>query len=126
MARHARSEEFAKLSGATKKHPERYKKQIPKSDHDLGLAPAHLSDAAKVVWFELEAYSLKGVLTGADRFILEVTSTLLAEYRESPGDFAVGKYTHLIGCLARLGLTPSDRQKLGTDRKPEGNPFDDF
>ena len=44
----------------------------------------------------------------------------------NPSEFAVGKYTHLIGLLARLGMTPADRQKLGTEKQPEGNPFEEF
>lgn len=126
MARHAQPVELAKLKGADKVHPERYRGEVPKSGLSLGIAPAHLSEDAKAIWFELEAYALPGVLTGADRFVLEVTCTLFAEYRRSPDDFAVGKYAPLIGNLARLGLSPSDRQKLGVAKPEKENPFNDF
>jgi hypothetical protein len=85
-----------------------------------------LTQAAKGVWFELETYALKGVLTGADRLIVETTSVLVAQFRGDPEGFPAAKLGHMIGCLARLGLTPADRQRLGSDRKPEGNPFDEF
>jgi hypothetical protein len=86
-----------------------------------------LTDEAKVCWFELESLAPTGVLKGADRIALEALSNLLAEYRKNPPEFAVGKYTHLIGMLARLGMTPADRQKLGTEKaSDEGNEFDRF
>ena len=47
--------------------------------------------------------------------MLEMASNLLSEYRESPVEFPIGKYSHLIGCLARFGMSPSDRTKLGVE-----------
>lgn len=133
MARHPQSREVADLKGATRKHPERYRKTPPAVEMPLGNAPDHLDKTgekdwtASEIWFELESYAPRGVLTGADRITMEVLSNLLVEYRKAPSEFAVGKYTHLIGCLARLGMTPADRQKLGVE-KPEdkGNEFDEF
>ena len=126
MARHAQPREVAELKGAPRKHPERYLKEPPKSAQPLGQAPEHLSAAAKAVWFEIESLAPVGVLTGADRLTLEVLAELLAEFREDPRAFAVGRFTHLIGCLARLGMSPADRQKLGMEKAKEGNAFDDF
>jgi len=126
MARHAQPREVAQLKGATRHDPQRYRKEPPKSAQPLGGAPDHLSAGAKTVWFEIEALAPSGVLTGADRFTLEVVSELMAEWREEPRKFAIGKYTPLIGCLARLGMSPADRQKLGMEKAKEGNAFDDF
>lgn len=127
MARHAQPRELAELKGATRKHPERYRKQPPAVEQPIGTAPAHLTDEAKACWFELESLAPTGVLKGADRVALETLSNLLAEYRKNPPEFAVGKYTHLIGMLARLGMTPADRQKLGTEKSEDnGNEFDAF
>lgn len=133
MARHSQSREVADLKGATRKHPERYRKQPPAVDMPLGNAPDHLDKAgekvwtAKETWFELESYAPRGVLTGADRIAVEIASNLLVEYRRAPSEFPVGKYTHLIGCLARLGMTPADRQKLGVEKpQDQGNEFDEF
>ena len=126
MSRHAQPRELAELKGATRKHPERYRKQPPVVEQPIGTAPAHLTDEAKACWFELESLAPTGVLRGADRVALETLSNLLAEYRKNPPEFAVGKYTHLIGMLARLGMTPADRQKLGTEKPKEENPFNDF
>lgn len=126
MARHRQPRELAELKGATKKDPQRYKNEAPKTNSPLGKAPAHLPTEVAVVWKELEKCALPGVLTSADRFIMEVASSLLSEFRANRGEFVAAKYSHLIGCLARLGLTPADRQKLGTEKTPEVNPFDEF
>lgn len=126
MARHPQPREVAELKGATRVHPERYRKQPPEVAHELGEAPAHLSAEAQRCWFEIATYAPVGVLKGADRLSLEVLSNLLAEYRGDPEAFAVGKYTHLVGLLARLGMSPADRQKLGAEKPPEGNEFDEF
>ena len=126
MARHAQPREVAAAKGATRKHPERYRKEPPASDYKLGDAPDHMTEAAKAVWFELQTYAPAGVLTGADRLILEILSNLLAEYREDPREFAVGKYVHMRGGLASIGMTVADRQKLGTEKAKQGNEFDAF
>ena len=126
MPRHIQPRELAELKGAAKIHPERYRKTIPECGQTLGLCPEYMAEDAKSAWFELETYALKGVLTGADRVLLEVTATLLSEFRRDPSEFQVGKYGQLIGCLARLGMSPSDRQKLGTDKAKDANPFDEF
>lgn len=126
MARHPQPRELAELKGATRHDPQRYRKELPAVDQPLGNAPERLSEDAKAVWFEIQGLAPVKVLKGADRIALEVLSNLLVEYRKQPTEFAVGKYTHLIGLLARLGMTPADRQKLGTEKPPEGNPFDEF
>ena len=125
MARHKQPDVVAKFKGADKKTP-----ALPagagKGRGEVGEAPIHLQGPARLAWKELCAQSIKGVLTGSDRIILEVTANLLAEYRANPTEFAVGKYTHLIGNLARLGLTPSDRQKFGLEKPKEKDEFEDF
>jgi phage terminase small subunit len=127
MARHPQPREVAELKGATKHDPQRYRKQPPAVDQPIGSAPAHMTEAARKVWFELETYAPRGVLTGADRVALEMLSNLLSEYREDPVAFKVGKYPALIGCLARLGMTPADRQKLGVEKpKDDDVAFDEF
>lgn len=127
MARHPQPREVAELKGATKHDPQRYRKKPPAVEQPIGTAPVHMTDEAKSCWFELESLAPVGVLKGADRVALETLSNLLAEYRNNPPEFAVGKYTHLIGMLARLGMTPADRQKLGTEKPDDQrNPFDAF
>ena len=124
MARHAQPRELASLKGADRKNPQRYRKDAPKSHMPLGNAPDHLTETQSGCWFELQSYALDGVLTGADRAMMELASKLLAESRENWVDFSAARMGHLVGILARLGLSPADRQKLGTEKAPDGNPFD--
>lgn len=127
MARHKQPLELAKLKGADRKDPQRYPPTVPKNTSKLGAPPRHLKPKARAAWLELEKMALPGVLTAAERIIIEIGANLLSEYREEPADFRPGKYTHLIGILARLGMTPTDRQKLGVedDGKKKGA-FDEF
>lgn len=126
MARHKQPEALAKLKGADKKNPQRYTRTPPKSDKKLGAPPAHLKPKVKEAWKELERYALNGVLTGADRLVMEITATLLAEFRANAAEMPAARIGHLVGCVARLGMTPADRQKLGVEKAKEGNPFDEF
>ena len=120
---HTQPLEIAKLKGAHKKDPQRYRKEVPKSKLPLGEAPAHLTPEAAACWFEISGYSIPGVMTGADRIALEVLSNLLAEYRDDPRGFTAAKLNQLIGSLGRFGMTPSDRTKLGVEKSKADNPF---
>lgn len=126
MARHAQPREVAELKGAHKVHPERYRKEPPAVEHDLGNAPAHLAEDAKAVWFEIATYAPINVLKGADRMLLEVTANAFALYRRNPDEFPANRLGHLIGCLARLGMSPADRQKLGVEKPKEADDFSEF
>ena len=123
MARHAQPLEVAKLKGADKKNPQRYRATPPKSKLPLGRAPADLIEGADACWYELSDMSVPGVLTGADRIALEVLANMLCEYRAAPKDFATTKLGQMIGILGRFGMTPSDRTKLGVEDKKQDNPF---
>ena len=134
MARHAQPNELAKLKGADKVNPGRYRKNIPKSKLPLGNPPDHLSDAAAECWFELSALALPGVLTGADRIVLEVASNYLAAYRTAWATpiedgrrvcpFPSNHMAHLRGAMAEMGFSPSSRTKLGVESPKDDD--DDF
>lgn len=126
MPRHHQPREVADFKGATKKNPQRYKKEIPVHSVSLGDAPAHLSKESKKVWLELKEIALPGVLKCTDGLIFEISANLIAEYRQSPKDFSTPKLNSLIGCLARLGMSPSDRQKLGMDGQKNTADFGEF
>src|SRR5687768_14261356 len=112
MARHQQPLEVAEAKGAIRKNPQRYRNVPPKVEQPVGTAPAHLSPQAKACWFEIETLAPMKVLTGADRLAIEMLSNLLAEYREDPNGFPTPRIAQLVSCLARLGMTPADRQKL--------------
>ena len=116
MGRHRKPIELARLSGADKKNPQRYGGEVPKADQSFGDYLAIRSTDPAECWREISEQCIPGVLTMADRIILEITSNLLAEYRRDPEGFAIGKYRHLVGCFGRLGMSPSDRTKLGVTK----------
>lgn len=126
MANHKQPREVAALKGADKRNPQRYKKAEAKSGLPLGTAPEYMRDEAKAIWFELETYSLTGVLTGSDRLVMEIVSNLVADYRADPSEFTASMHGVLKGHMASLGLNPSDRQKLGVEKPKSSNPFADL
>lgn len=126
MGRHKQPLELAEIKGLVAHNPQRYTKEPVKNAMPLGQPPDHLSKEAKRTWFELEAMVPAGVLTYAERAIMEILSNLLVEYRKDPPAFPSGKYVHLIGMMARLGMTPTDRQKIGVEKSPQADPMDEF
>lgn len=124
--KHTQPLEIAKLKGATRHDPQRYKKVPPKSEFDIGQPPAHMGAEAKAAWFEIQSYAIPGVLTAAERPLLEVLANLFAEYRIDPLGFPTNRMGQMIGALARLGMSPADRQRLGVEPAPKENEFDEF
>lgn len=115
---------MAELKGATKKNPQRYRGEVPKSEMAIGQAPDHMSKEAKSVWFEIESVVVPGILTAPDRLMMELLCNLVAEYRKDPDGFAVGKYNHIISCAARFGMSPSDRGKLAIEKPKDEDTFE--
>jgi len=113
--------ELARLKGADKKNPQRYRGEVPKHSDPVGEPPAHLSDKAQAAWQELVAKCIPGVLTKADELPLEMLANLLAEYREDPHGFPTSRWTALWAAFGKFGMTPSDRRTLAVE-KPEKKP----
>jgi hypothetical protein len=113
MGRHKQPREVAELKGATKVNPERYRNEVPKSTAPFGKYPSKRTKVPAECWAEIANECIPGVLTGADRFMVEIAADLLAEYRTDPPGFAVGKYRTLVGLFGRFGMSPSDRSRLG-------------
>lgn len=119
--------EMAKLKGAIKKNPQRYKKIPPKSDYELGKPPRHMSKAAKKVWVEVQKYVCAGVLTGSDRFHMEMLCDLLAEYR-NPASYGFSNSQKILlnKMLADIGMNPMARQRFGVEQVKKTKTEDDF
>ena len=120
MGRHKLPSNVKKLKSTYRQHRENTNE--PNPSRPLGDPPACLDDHQKDTWREISALVPAGVLTDADRIILEVATRLLSELR-TKGRLSVGKMGHLIGTLARMGLTPSDRSKVSI---PGAKPKDDW
>ena len=112
--------EMAKLTGAAKKNPQRYRKQPPKSEYGIGAPPAHLDKDHKTIWNELVKYGLPGTLTGSDRVHLESTVRLVYKMRFPPSyGFTTAENSLLISSLSKLGMNPQDRNRLGVQPAPK-------
>jgi len=123
MARHAQARAVAELKGTTKTHPDRYRGEVADSGEPIGQPFDMMSDEAKSLWHEILRGAPDGIFTSSDRHMFKVLCNLMSEYDESPKEFPVGKYTHLIGLSARFGMTTADRQKFITEKPKKANPF---
>ena len=119
--------ELLELRGAFRKDPQRRRAVGPKSPIGIGEPPEHLSEGEKAVWRELVANAPAGVLTGADRAVMELLVRLMARFR---ADWLTGaEFGILKGCLTELGWTPAARSKViagATPEAPGPSPWDAF
>lgn len=126
MARTPQPTAIHELKGSFDKNPQRRRKGEPKPKSGIGPAPSHLGEYEQRVWDELVGIALPGVLGDVDRWAVEMAVRLMAEMRASPETFTAGKYGHLISCLSRMGMTPSDRTKLAVQGKSDDEGWDDL
>lgn len=135
MARPKTPTNILALRGAYKKHPERKPEAgtEPEPRGAVGEPPEHMAADAKAVWHELVGLACPGVLGDSDRFLVEIVSTLMAEFRRGGVDengkslFSDAKLSRLQAGLGQLGMTPADRSKVKVPQKgPAKSPFADF
>lgn len=129
MARISQPLEQAKLKGADKKNPQRYRGESVKSAIPMGeQPPEHLGKKAKECWFQLRSLAIDGVLTDADSIELEIGAVLLAEFRIRPHKMSVARIAQLRSVLAKFGMNPFDRQRIQKDggKEKSTNPFADL
>jgi phage terminase small subunit len=103
------------LSGSIAHDKKRYASRTkePKPNGELGKPPKSLCPELKEAWKEVVKSVPEGVLTSADRIIVELASRLTLKMRE--GTISTGETAQLISCLSRLGLTPADRSRVSVD-----------
>ncbi len=125
MPRPRKPTDSLELSGAFRKNPQRARPPEAKSRRPFGTPPTHLSEADKAVWSEIEADLPRGVLTSADRYVVELLARLVAKLR---ADWLTGtEMSQMTWCLSHLGMTPSDRSKvLAPEVEPDVSPMDEF
>jgi len=108
------------LSGTLRNNPGRYASRARTSDlivGPLGQPPRHLSAQAKKVWREIVKDAPEGLLTSADRMLLEIACFLTLKMRS--GMVKNSELGLLSSVLAKLGLTPVDRNKVEAPQQPE-------
>lgn len=111
---------IAEDTGALDHNPKRFadRVNVPQPEGPIGDPPEFFDDYQKAIWKEVVALPAKGVLTSADRLLVETTVYLVAMQRI--GDIKPVDRGHLRACLGSMGLTPADRTRVhGTDDKPK-------
>lgn len=131
MPRPRTSEAKARLTGADKVNPERFReRREPKaSGKPVGSPPAHLNATAKAVWKEM-ASSL-GWLQDEDRHALECAATAIGQMRTmvKNGDPVTAAILAAVNTsIGKLGASPTDRSKVFSPEEPpeEDDPFSAF
>lgn len=107
------------LTGAFKKDPQRRAARTnePAPEGDLGPPPKHFNADLAAVWKELAATCPAGVLTSADRWLVELACSLMLNFRRSKGLVTGKELSQLVTCLSRMGMTPADRSRVGVKQK---------
>lgn len=93
----------------------------PIEQRALGDAPGHLEAPQRAAWAEIERIAPPGVLTHADRLVVELTAVLWARFRRAGEVMPLPEFTRLQSLLGELGLTPAARSKVkAVASKPAG------
>ena len=131
MARPRTPTKILELKGSFKHDPQRKKARMnePKPTGTLGKAPEAFTEELIVIWHELGALAPPGVLTNADRWLVEVACQLMLKFRTVG---LIPKYgitgaeiSQLTTCLTQMGLTPACRSKIAVP-KQEKEAFDEI
>lgn len=120
MGRNRKPTHELEQSGAFEKDPQRRRdrENEPVPAGPLGDPPEYLSPAAQSVWHELAGQVPQGVLTIADRFLVEIVSRQMARLRAGE-DLKAAEINQIISCLSRMGLTPADRSRVAVPKPPD-------
>lgn len=116
-----------KLAGAFAKDPARgrARRREPAPNGPIGAPPRHLKKLEREAWLRIVAEAPTGVLTKADRIIVELTASLLALKRTKPLSGFLAQ--QLRACCAALGMTPADRSRVGASGEtPRKSPWDEI
>lgn len=127
MARPRVATELLELRGTFDKNPSRRRPIGPKSERALGKPPASLTAAEAACWREAVRNAPGGVLTAADRWLVEIAARLMARLRaEGVGGLRGAELSQLTTALGKLGWTPADRSRVSGAATPPDveNPWD--
>lgn len=123
MPRPRLPQEVAKVTGADRRSPGRFKgRATPKVD-PLGAPPKGFTKAQKDAW-KAFADELPW-LAKSDRAMLQVACRLRAAMETEP-EFPISGYAQLRMCLSAMGGTPTDRTKVASSDGEEEDPADAY
>lgn len=119
MPAHRKPTAKLKRTGALRKNPKRYadRKKEPRPNGPIGPPPLCLNDAQVACWSEIIENSPAGVLTKADRHIVELGARTLATIR-GRGKITAFQLQQMRSILSSLGMTPADRSRVGAPDAP--------
>lgn len=118
--------ELLELRGTFDHNPKRRRPIGPKSPEGVGEPPACLTETEAVCWREAVGNAPAGVLTSADRWLVEIAARLMARLRsEGLAGLRTVELAALTGALGKLGWTPADRSRVSTAAEPtsDDNPW---
>lgn len=108
----------------------------PEPTGPLGDPPDSLTALQREAWQEIAGNAAPGVLTNADRVLVEMYCRLAARMRGEltpdgyPNPLKAAEYSLLVTILGRMGMTPSDRARMKVPPAPgkrkAANTFDDL
>lgn len=125
---------IAEATGAIEKNKKRFegRDKVPLPQGPIGEPPNYFDDVDRDLWREVVELPAPGILTSADRLLVEITVKLLRrlrliEYAEPEEGRQRQQITpltgvemgHLRACLGSMGCTPADRTRVhaGDDGK---------
>jgi hypothetical protein len=132
--RNKKSRERKRVEGhAGKRSPRKHKPTRRRAEAvrvytgPLGAPPDHFDKKEIAIWDELADLAPEGVVEACDRWAFELLVCLMAKFRR--GYAKSGETTQIANLLARLGMTPADRDRvkhLAPAPKKIENPWDQF
>jgi phage terminase small subunit len=120
MSRPRKPAKILEISGAYLDQPGRRRPPAPKSTEPIGDPPAELDEAARRCWREVVAEAAPGLLTEADRGVVELVAAIRARNRR--GEATTSEVGVMLRGLVELGLTPARRSKVAP--AGQGTPVD--
>ena len=127
MPAHRKNLDVHLMSGAAAKNPQRFRdrQSAPTPTADLGRPPKHLTPAERKTWKEIVSIIPPGVLANSDRIAVEVAARLLVRFRSGELSKA-SEISCLMSLLARFGMTPADRNKIGSTKPDKPKETDEW
>ena len=126
MARPRTATQLLELRGAFKKDPQRLRVDPEPTGTLRKKPPANLTTDQKQAWQRIARIAPAGVLQNSDEIMIELASVLLAEFQADPGMMPTARLLRLETQLGKLGLSPSDRARVGVVKPEPFNEFDEF
>ena len=126
MARPRTATEILKARGAFRKDPQRVRVDPEPTGTLRKTPPNNLTTDQKRAWQRIVRIAPARVLQCSDEIMVELAAVLLAEFQADPGMMPTARLLRLETQLGKLGLSPSDRARVGVEKPPAPNVCDEF